>query len=170
MEELPAGLADPLHLAQPFPFRTLAVIGLLAVLALLWMLWRRLRRRRPPAPAAAVSPPLSPPAAGIGAAITAIRGRFLDADRRRGCHQLSETLRAHLERGGRHRFSTLTAGEIAAAIGDVAVARFFDLLADLQFGRREPSRSDFDGLCDLACDVVVAGGGRRPRGRKGNPP
>lgn len=42
MKELPEGLADPLHLLQPFPYRGLFVaLGLLLMLALLAALWRR---------------------------------------------------------------------------------------------------------------------------------
>lgn len=161
MKELPAGLADPLHLAQPL-VPTPAFLAALAILALLCFLWwRRLRRRRTPAPAPPAPPaPAPPPALGIGGTIDEIQRRYLHADRRRGCHRLSAELRAHFEHRGRHRFSTLTVGEIAAAVGDVALSRFFDLLADLQFGRRDPSRSDFRGICDLAREVVGAEGGR----------
>ena len=156
MRELPADLAEPLHLLKPDPWATaLGWLAALLLLTLLWMLYRRLRRRRAARPLPPVPP--SPPVAavsGIEKSIDEIRRRYSDADHRQGCHQLSAALREHYEETDRHRFSTLTVREVAAAIGDVALTRFLGLLADLQFGRREPSRDDFQGACELAVSVA----------------
>jgi hypothetical protein len=88
---------------------------------------------------------------------------------RKGCHELAAALREHLgeqlESG--HAVATLTAAEMADRFGDTGFARFFDLLSQLQFHRRQPTRSDFEGACELALEVVVdvGGGGRSGRSR-----
>ncbi len=171
-DDLPADLVAPLHLPDPYPHPAWLWLAALLLLALLWTWWRRSRRRRaqttpwtppPPAPAAAAS--------GISAAIDEILHRYKDTDRRQGCHRLSETLRVHLETKTRKRCTTFTVREIATELGDQAVAAFFELLRDLQFGRREPSRSNFEGICEMATAVASRAGGKpsgdKPSGGKG---
>jgi hypothetical protein len=159
MKQLPADLADPLHILSPIPWQTLAWLALAALLAALWLLWRKLRRRRLPAtapPPANAKPPRR--GTGIRATIDAIQQRYIDVDPRDGCHQLSAALRSHYETVSGKRLSTATVREILAAIGDGAVPRLFGLLADLQFDREEPTRSDFRGACEVARDVVATKG------------
>lgn len=165
---LPGRLADPLHFPTPPSCAWLVVWLLLIAGLLVWLLrlaWRRWRARRRPAPAPRPSPP--PPPGDIAAAIAAIRRRTLETrSYRQGCHELSGTLRAHWEArppaagGARPRLTRMTAAEIGRRLGDGAVSRFLTLLAQLQFGRRPPSRNDFVGACNLAREVVSAGKGR----------
>ncbi len=156
MNGLPTDLADPLHLLDPSRYReALIALGVAALVALIWILWRRLRRRPAPSPRPATPPP--PTAAtltGIEKAIADIRARYAESlDFRKGCHELSQNLRSHFESASRKPLSTLTAREIAAAIGDTAVSSVFELLAELQFRRRQPSSDEFEGICDMAVTV-----------------
>lgn len=169
MSSLPGDLADPLHLLEPFPYKTLLVAA--AVLGyLLWRLIRRLHRRKLAAPQPA---PRSVPAAAAAAApiaerIEALWRRFRETGRfREGCHELAGLLRAQLEAERRRRFSSLTAGEIGRHLGDSPWSRLFSLLAGLQFGRRPPSRSDFQGVCELAAEVAGQRPAKRKRRRRG---
>lgn len=157
MSSLPHGITGALHIDEPFPRWTL-----LAAALLLWLLYRlysRLRERLAESPAPSAPPaPAEPDPAGFGARVDAIRRRTLASGTyREGCHELAAELRAYcaryLEPGA--SLLHLTAAEIARRVGDTAVARFFGLLARLQFHRRPPSRSDFDGACDLAIAVAV---------------
>ncbi|MFQ5527331.1 MAG: hypothetical protein ACE5GX_13845 [Thermoanaerobaculia bacterium] len=156
---LPHGLAEPLHIDEPFPTWKLVVAALVA-----WLLYRLARwfLARLSAARAAVPrlPPPRIPASGIVGLIGEIRRRY-HGDYRRGCHELAAALRRHFgqESGTRssvrrHPFPKLTVGEIRARIGDTAISRLFGLLAELQFFRREPTKSDFEGACDLAIDVA----------------
>jgi len=157
MISLPHGVTDPLHIDEPFPTWMLWAGALV-----LWLLYRLYRRwREHPAEPAKPVRKLRPKAPGrgrIGNTIEDIRRRaLLQKAYRTGCHELAEALREHLD----VRFETgesltsLTAIEMADRFGDTAFARFFSLLSQLQFRRREPTQSDFEGACALALDVVV---------------
>lgn len=154
MSELPFGFTDALHIDEPFPWR-----GIAFAVLLLWLLYRfvkSLRRER----TVTASPPTS---------VVLPRGRFLEKvqklrrhylrskDFRAGCHELAGLLRSHFEAKRSQPFSVLTVREIEASIGDTAVSRLFSLLANLQFSRQPPSKSDFEGACDLALEVSKAG-------------
>jgi hypothetical protein len=157
VKRLPAGLADPLHLSVPIPWKTIFVVGgwLLAIALLLWLirLWLRRRREaaaRRPAP---VPPPLPQP--GLADAIEALRRKHRKSGAfRAACHELSTLLRGYFERSSRRPYSTLTAGEIRRQVGDGTTSRFFGILAELQFRRRQPTGNDLDGVCDLALEVA----------------
>lgn len=166
-QPLPGGLAEPLHLLEPSPYPSMLLAGLLLLAAFGLLLWLGQHRRRAVlAPAGPVGPPPPPVADSIAARIREIHQRYRPArKRRRGCHELAATLRHHLDRTARAAhigppFATLTAREIGRRLGDRPVARLLDLLADLQFSRRLPSRDDFDGACALALEVVGEGRGR----------
>lgn len=162
MTPLPAGLAEPLHLLEPFNWRGLLSAALAAIVlaAIAYLLFRRRRSRgrRVEAPPPGTSLPRSP-VAGIAAAIAAIRGRYSRLRRfRAGCHELSTVLRDHFGQRGRHRYSTLTAREIGERLGDTPMTRLLSLLAELQFGRREPGEADLETICDLAVEMVSRSG------------
>ena len=154
MSGLPFGLTEPLHLDEPFPWRAIVV-----AILLLWLLarfLRSLRRNRQEPPAEPVPPPV--PRSRIAEEIRALRTRYgRSKDFRAGCHELAEMLRSFFEAKRDVPFSTLTVGEMKPKLGDTAVVRFFSLLADLQFSRRTPTKSDFEGACDLALDVTRHG-------------
>ncbi len=155
MSPLPAGLAEPLHLDLPIPWRALAMVAALLLLSLVatLLLWW-LRRRRRAAPRALPAPAPRRRAAGIVEAIEALRRKHRRSRAvRRACHELSVLLREHFESGFRG-FVALTAGEIRGRFGEHRRSRFFELLARLQFGRSQPTRNDFEGICDLAVEVV----------------
>lgn len=152
---LPSGLVDPLHLPQPVPWKFLAVLAVLLLAAIVFALlkaWLGRRRRTPRRPLPAPVPALP---TGIDAAIESLRRRYRESRAyRAACHELSTLLRLHFEGSSRHRYSTLTAGEIRREVGETRVARFFAFLADLQFGRRQPTGNDLDGACDLAIEIA----------------
>lgn len=161
MTSLPHGLADPLHIDEPFPLWTL-VAGAL-VLWLLYRMVRSLRERltvRPASVPVAIPTEKPPEDGGIASVIEAIRRRYRRHEAyRHGCHELASALREHFDRSAEKpttsdSLTTLTAAEMARNLGDSAVARLFGLLAQLQFYRRAPTRSDFDGACDLALEVA----------------
>ena len=150
MSDLPFGFTDALHINEPFPWR-----GIVFAFLLLWLLYRfikSLRRER-----VVSAPPPSAPVrtrSRFAQEIQRLRKRYLSSkDFRAGCHELADLLRQHFESKRKHPFSVLTAREIERRVGDSAVSRLFSLLADLQFSRRPPSKSDFEGACDLALDV-----------------
>ena len=157
MSDLPHGLTEPLRYLQPFPWPALVAAGLALALALAVALALRRRPRRAPAPPAAA--PVAPAAAVAGGALAELRGlrrRHLEAATyRRGCHDLSAFLRRHLEATRRRPFSSWTAREVRRAEGDTAFSRLLALVSELQFSRRPPARSDFEGICDLAGELLV---------------
>ena len=165
MSALPHGVADPLHINEPFPIWTLVVAGLM-----LWLLYRLVRFLKQRS-AEAISPPPSPslPAprsSRIAAVIEDIRRRYRERKAyRSGCHELAAALREHFDSGHSTKdpMTTLTAAEMTRRIGDTAVSRLFGVLSELQFYRRPPTQSDFDGACDLALEVAESRGrfGRR---------
>ena len=115
---------------------------------------RRSRPEPPPIETAPPPPPSPRAPSGIESAIREIQRKYAYYHMREGCHALSETLRRYWEKASRHRLSTLTVSEIGAALGDVSAARLFRLLAQLQFARSRPTRSDFHGICELAIETV----------------
>lgn len=155
---LPGDLAEVLHILDPstgegFPWR---LPGLLLA-ALLWLWLRRRWRWEPPPPPAA--PPKAPivPSQGdsrLAAQIAELRGSVLISGQfRQGCHRLAELLRQRGEEVEGRPLSRWTAGEIAGYLGDSALSRVVTLLAELQFGRRVPNQSDFEGVCELAAEA-----------------
>lgn len=165
---LPAPPAGPLHYPSPPSCAWLAVWLLLIAALAAWLarlLWRRWRRHLD-----ALPPPQRRPAAprrdraGIASAIAGIRDRHLeDGTYRLGCHELSGALRGHWEERGLarttgQRFTRMTAREIEGRVGEHPATRLLSLLSELQFGRREPSRDDFQGACELAGELVAKKG------------
>lgn len=155
MKQLPAGLADPLHLSYPIPWKLLFGLALLLLAGILFALFRAwLRRPRPPKPSQAPVTALPRPS-GIADAIARLRQRHRDAVAfRSACHELSTLVRRYFESSTGRGYSTLTAGEIRREVGETPGSRFFSFLADIQFGRGAPTRNDFEGACDLALDVT----------------
>lgn len=159
--DLPAGLADPLHLSLPVPWKLLGVLAALLVASIVWVLLRRWLARRRRAPRRSLPEPAPATAPGLAEAIDALRRRYRKSRAyRRACHELSALMRGSFEQSTRRGYSTLTAGEMRSEIGDTRTVRFFGFLADLQFGRREPTRNDLDGACELALEVAKPGAGR----------
>ena len=167
---LPGPLAGSLHFPSPPSCAWLAVWILLVAGLLFWLgrlLWRRLRRslaKRSPVP---VPPPVRRRGPyGIASAIAAILDRHLQSESyRKGCHELSGALRRHWEERGLvrragPRFTHMTAREIQGRVGERPATRLLSVLSGLQFGRRGPSRGDFEGACELATELVSKRGGR----------
>lgn len=160
--ELPAGLAEPLHILEPTWQKAVAFILLALSLALtLWLLRRWRRRAAAPAEAPPQPPSPSAPArapSGIDGAVRALRDEYRTR-RREGCHELSVLLRAHFERRAgsrrsRRSFATLTAREVGRLLGKEAVREHLLQLSDLQFRRHEPSEREFDRICDRSVEVA----------------
>lgn len=168
-EELPAELAEPLHLGPPWwseALLWLVILGMLVLIVLITKLsewWSR--RARPPVSAAPAPPApdeaetVPTPPTGIVARIEDIRRRHVaSTEYRRGCHRLSLVLREHLEEApapAGERYTTLTAGEIRQRLGEAPWSRFFADLAQLQFGRRPPSGRDWREICDRSLSLVA---------------
>jgi hypothetical protein len=70
---------------------------------------------------------------------------------------LAHLLREHFSKLRPQTLLTLTAREISHRLGDAKLGSLFEPLADLQFRRREPSRQDFEGICDLAAESAGTG-------------
>ena len=160
MSELPAGLAEPLHILEP----SSPSYGpwLLLALLLAWWWWRRRRRRVvvPPPRVTVPVAPSEPELSGLAAAIESILKRFggPDADHREGCHQLARELRRHFH-DGRRPFAVWTAREIVARATSAQtiekrVARLFECLAELQFRRRPPEREELTSVLASAGRLV----------------
>lgn len=155
MNELPVDLAPPLHLMEsggssPWWFLLLPLLA--------FLLARWLRKGRPPEPPAAAASAQSAPAprpSNLAAKIDALHKQYKGkSDYRRGCHELARLLRQHVT-----GTLTLTAREIANTMGEVGLSKIFPLLAELQFSREEPRRSDFSGICELAQEAARDGAG-----------
>lgn len=175
--ELPGGLADALHLLQPWwqsPERWLpAVLALL----LLWWWWRRRgARRTAPAPRPAAPPPPLPAPPGpssLAVAIRELRDRYrASGDLREGLHRLSVLLREHLvpllpwdERHPGH-----TALELAHRFDDGPSGPVLRVLSDLQFAGREPTRESYDDAFRVAEVVARDLASRRRQGWSWAPP
>ncbi len=161
---LPVDLADVLHLLDPQPQDPQSwtlLYGLLASLAILGLLSWLSRRKKPmaqpirPAP----RPPKVDTASVLARHIDALRTEILDNGRfRQGCHRLAVLLRQRGEAVEAKPMTRWTSGQIDGFLGDVPMSRVIHLLTDLQFGRKDPDQSDFEGVCELARD---AGEGRR---------
>ena len=159
MTALPAPLAAPLHILEPWPWRQ-AVGWLLAAIAL-YLLVRWWARRRRRGPTSRGRPAGVSGRRGFAASVDTIRQRARKSGRyRRGCHELALLVRQTLEPLASRRLDVLTAREIKGRLGDDGRTRLLVLVADLRFGRRSPTRSDFDGACDLALEVSEAADGR----------
>ncbi len=155
MNPLPSGLADPLHLDFPVPWKLIAIAAAIFFAVIALVLIRSWLRSRRQAPTKSLPAPVPSAAFDVFGAIEEIRERYVETGSfRLACHELSTLLRRHFERSSGHRYSVLTAGEMRKRVGEGSISRFFGLLAQLQFGRGKPSRDDLDGACDLAVDVV----------------
>lgn len=159
---LPAGLSGPLHILEPEGF---SPWWWLLGAVLLYLLWRRLRRwwREIPTRQPRTASPVRRSRRGGGGeaaqkiqrlqALYRTTGQY-----REGCHALAHMLREFVAEGRLGRpvpgGRCLTARELAEPLGDTALSRFLQRLADLQFDRREPDGEDFDGACDLAVDLA----------------
>jgi hypothetical protein len=145
MNELPVDLAPPLHFMEPGGFSAWWL--LFPLLALLLSRW--LRGRRSPVPTSSTTPLREAPKVqptGLAEEIDALREQYKGkSDYRRGCHELAWLLRQHVV-----GTMALTAHEIAATLSTAGISKVFPLLAALQFRRKEPRRSDFTGICELA--------------------
>jgi len=155
---LPHELAEPLRYLNPaWVWGPLGALGILALAMLAWWILRSFRasRRAQPAshPGSTGARPVRP--GGLASQIETLKQRFLDRKRyREGCHALAELLRVQVGRRRRIVLATLTAREIRGRLGELSVTSLFELLAELQFRRAEPSRDDFTGICDLAADTA----------------
>ncbi len=150
MNGLPAGLAEPLHLLTPEPFRWGPVLAGAAALALVvWWLYNRSQRSSPAAPA--------PPAAASGAVdgpleqvVEAIRDRARKSRRyRRGCHELAVYLRGVLSADD-PALERSTARELLLQLGETGRTRVLTLISESRFGKHPPGAGDLDALCELA--------------------
>ena len=136
--ELPQGLTDPLHYANPaWVLLPLLVLLIGAIAALVWWLGKRTHRA---AHATGLDKATSGPSTGgnrpVGLAgqIAALRKRFLEQQSyREGSHALALLLREHFTRRRGQRLLTLTAREIRAPQLDLARVRAtIQALADVQ--------------------------------------
>lgn len=167
MRDLPADLAEPLHIlgetSEGWGLPPWALLALAAAAAIWWRARRRGAAAPEPAPVEVPSPPAVEPPPELAARIRDLQRRFGrgGGDPREGCHRLADLLREHL-RGrlttdDRRPVATLTAHEIADRTPDPVVARLFGMLSRFQFGRRPPRADDLERACDLALFVVGSG-------------
>lgn len=161
MDDLPVGLADPLHLLPPFPYRDLLWTVALLLLIACWWWWRRRRRPREEATAPPAPKPVPAPPSKIDLAIDDIARRTHEARAfRQGCHELAAVLRQYFETKLGEPLSTLTVKEIDDTVDRPWLAGCFRQLAKLQFARRVPEAPDFDDACDQARSAIERGGRR----------
>ena len=153
---LPHELTDPMHYLDPaWVLVPMLVLAGLAIAALIWWRYRRAAAAEASgSPIASRSGRATRQRAGLVSQIEALKQRFLDRRRyREGCHALAELLRVHVGRRRRIALESRTAQEIRDRLGDVGISSLFELLAELQFRRVEPSRDDIAGNCDLVLDT-----------------
>lgn len=156
---LPRDVADVLHILEPTPDHdTTKWLGwlVLAGLLVLFILWLRgrsakvIEKEPSPRPISTATPPSS----GLAGQIDSLRAQILNSgEYRQGCHRLAALLRQRGEDVESRPMTVWTSGEIAEFLGDAPLSRVMMLLAELQFGRQVPGRSDFEGVCELASDA-----------------
>ncbi len=153
LTELPADLAEPLHMLGPEAAGPGGpALAALAAAALAWLFFRRRRTARPePSPGPPTPHRPSPSMNRLEAEIEELRSVFTaTGNYRRGCHALAEALRRAIAPRHGVAFEALTASEIAREVGDGATARTLVLLEGLQFRPEEPSGEEFTQACDTA--------------------
>ncbi len=161
MRDLPAPLADPLHILEPWPWRQ-ALVWSLLVLAL-WLLarwwWRRRGTRR--SDVEDWRSIVLPPGSSFEGELDAIRRRAnASGVYRRACHELSKLLRITLERFSGRSLDAYTSREIRRQLGDDEHTELLVMVSDLRFGRRAPTRGEFERACDSALQNQTTKSGR----------
>lgn len=154
MTNLPAPLAEPLHILEPWPWRAIAVAIVAASLAI-WLLWRWLRARGRQAEAVRPVPDL-PSASAFAEAVERIRERARQSSFfRLGCHELAQLLRDVLKVRHGAKFAYLTARETAAGLDGDGYAELLVEVSAARFGRGVPSAKALDALCARALELEV---------------
>jgi len=153
MNVLPAPLAEPLHILEPWPWRSVLVVLVVGGL-LLWTLrrWLKNRRNRTDSDAG----PLPKVESAFAREVTAIRQRAVESSfYRLGCHELADLLRGVLRRRHGERFAYLTARETATRlVGDGFAGLLVDASA-ARFGRSIPDKRLLTELCSRALELHV---------------
>lgn len=168
LKDLPADLAEPLHMLGPETGGgSWWWLGALAT-GLAWLFFRG---RRKPAPEPEPSPvePTKPrrDVHGLEAEIEELRSVFsTTGNYRQGCHALAGALRQALAPRGSAPFEALTVGEITREIGEGAVARVLGLLEGLQFRPGAPSHDEFIQACDVATATARSAPELHPSGSR----
>lgn len=155
VNELPAGLAPPLHLIEEEPSRLwLWLLLLLVGVAGLW--WRQRRRQSDSGTEKVLATVPGPGPTALERAIDALRERVvIEGDFRRGCHELAALLRPRF-RGA----LTRTARELRDFVEERSVVDLLARLETMQFQRRPPDRSLFESVCRRAKAVALLIEGR----------
>ena len=150
MTDLPAGLADPLHILEPWPWRAL-VIGLAGGALAVWLVWRWVRGRLDRAGVESAPGPEVVTLSAFGEAVEGIRERARESSFfRLGCHELAGLLRGRLRSRHGESFAYLTAQEAAARLRGDGCAELLVDVSTARFARRIPDAAVLDALCDRA--------------------
>ena len=162
LKELPAGMADPLHILPPWTSLALTLGFLILLLVmLLWALVYYLTNR-PQATDKLPSEPARPyQGSAIDAAIDKIRLTHSELENyREGCHVLSAVIKTHIEKLTGLDVEEMSPSEIGANLKG-NVGNFFSDLSILQFGRKEPTKNQFFSICDDSKKIAKARHGVR---------
>ena len=149
---LPGPLADPLHILPPALLPLLFVLGSLLIGALfiagVTFIGAQFRKGTVrPGPRPYISTALEQ--------IDYIRREFSEsAEYREGCHRLSLVMKTHFEGVTGLPVEEMTAGEIRRTFAGPEPARFFGVLAGLQFLRGEPRPQEFEDICTYSKNVL----------------
>ncbi len=156
LAELPNGIAPPVHM---FDWRYNQEVRnwILLPILLIAMYWlyryfknrqKEIQKRKPRTPVQ--------PAEVLKERIEIIQKNYSsNFQYRDGLHELSALMRNHFESKTGIEIEEMTAEEIKSRIKDKKVSSFFSNLSELQFGKQNPMKSEFD---EVFTEAKVASG------------
>jgi len=153
-QNLPAGLADPLHILPPWSTIALtAALILLVVAILIWAVAFFLSRRQPEGKF--ISEIAEPYRDGsISGKISKIRDEYTGSrDYRQGCHALSAVMKSHIEKRSGLDIEEMTPDEITVSLKGNA-GLYFEDLSELQFRKKNPLKREFVKACETSKKVA----------------
>lgn len=151
LRDLPAPVADPLHILPPFLplILGLSLVALLVSIGVWLLAYYYATKKQQVTGAPRRREPVADAAGGIRQ-IRQVYGK--NGEFREGCHALSRLLKEHFESKTGLPVEEMTAFEIAASLRGPPVD-FFRELSALQFARSEPGKGDFERACNLSESV-----------------
>ncbi len=156
LAELPNGIAPPVHMFDwryNQEVRNWILLPIL-LLALYWLyryfknMQKEIQKRKP-------KPPVQSPEVLKERLEIIQRNYSSNFQYREGLHELSALMRAHFESKTGIELEEMTTEEIVSRLKDKKITKFFVELTNLQFGKENPMKSEFD---EVFTDAKIASG------------